>query len=297
MKDKKDFNLQEYLDHYKKVVNKKLKELLPSKDKYPPSIHQSMHYSVFAGGKRIRPILAIATYQMYRNDIEKVLPAACSIELLHTFSLIHDDLPAMDNDDFRRGKPTNHKVFGEAIAILAGDALCVEAFRILGKTGNARAVELLGEAIGVGGVISGQVVDIESENKEAPKEELEKTLEFIHLYKTAALIRASILIGALYAEAPEEDFKVLSEFGNKIGLIFQIVDDILDITSTPEVLGKDVGSDIEKGKLTYPRVYGIEASYKKAYQLLDEALELLLKIERDTIVLEEIAKFFIKRIN
>lgn len=286
-------DLKEYLKEKCGVVDNALKTYLPPENQKPESVNKAIHYSMFAGGKRLRPILAIATYEMYSKDIEKVFPAACALEMVHTFSLIHDDLPSMDDDDYRRGKLTNHKVFGEAIAILAGDALCVEAFGLLAKTGNVEAIKLLAESVGVKGVIGGQVVDIESEGKPGDAE----TLDFIHNWKTAALIKASIMMGGIYAEASESDMKHLEKFGEIIGLIFQIVDDILDVTSTAEVLGKNVGCDAARGKLTYPSIYGVEASHEKAQNLLKEAIAVLKNINKDTTVLKEIAHYFIKRIN
>jgi len=287
------FDLKKYLKEKSEIIDSKMVSFLPKKGKRPTSIIDSIHYSMFAGGKRLRPILALTTYNMFKDDEDTIYPAACALEMVHTFSLIHDDLPSMDDDDYRRGKLTNHKVYGEAIAVLAGDALSIEAFRVIGYTGNIKAVQLLSDAVGVFGVIGGQVVDIESENGEKNAE----TLNFIHNAKTAALIEASILMGAVYANVDKKTYDTLSDFGRKIGLIFQIVDDILDITSTTEVLGKDVGSDEARGKLTYPSIYGLEESYRKAKTLLQESLELLDTIDADTTVLAEIAKFFVERID
>ncbi len=287
------FNLKKYLKEKCEIIDSQMINFLPEKGKRPESVVNAIHYSMFAGGKRLRPVLALATYEMFKDTPEVIYPAACALEMVHTFSLIHDDLPSMDDDDFRRGKPTNHKVFGEAVAILAGDALSIEAFKVLAYTNNIKAVQLLADSVGVFGVIGGQVVDIESENGVKDAE----TLDFIHNAKTAALIEASILMGAVYADVDEKTYNTLAEFGRKIGLIFQIVDDILDITSTTEILGKDVGSDEARGKLTYPSIYGLDESDKRAKKLLKESLELLDSIDADTTVLEEIAKFFVERID
>ena len=259
-----------------------------------------MRYSVLAGGKRLRPLLVIAAAEAVGGSRESVLPFAVAAELIHTYTLIHDDLPALDDDNLRRGKPTNHKVFGEAIAILAGDALLTHAFAIMT---NAALMESIPEknvlkasnemakAMGSMGVIGGQVVDIESEGSPINAE----TLEYIHIYKTGFLFRACIQCGAVLSQATPAQFNSLSRFGAHIGLAFQIVDDILDITSENEVLGKDVGSDLEKGKATYPALFGLEESKKKAALLVDEAVASLDDFDERAEPLRGIARFFVER--
>jgi geranylgeranyl diphosphate synthase type II len=216
----------------------------------------------------------------------------CSLEMLHTFSLIHDDLPCMDDDDFRRGKPTTHKVYGEAAAVLAGDALCIFAFELIARTGNAAVVEELARSLGTRGMIGGQIIDIESEGKAVDL----ATVDYIHYHKTAALIEASLVIGALLANAKKEELEYIRKFGKGIGLAFQIVDDILDIESSTEALGKDAGSDVKNGKATYPAVLGLEASKQKAMELYKKSLEHLNKLQgRNTEVLQSIAALIIAR--
>lgn len=246
-----------------------LQEILPSEKVYPESIHTLMRYSTFAGGKRVRPGLLLAANEACGDTFgnNNAVYAGAAIEMLHTFSLIHDDLPCMDDDDFRRGKPTAHKAFTEALAVLGGDALCIYAFEILGKIGRIDIIIEISRALGTGGMIGGQVVDIESEDKSVDR----ATVEYIHNHKTAALIRASVVTGAMLADAPSDDVKKISSFGNSIGLAFQVVDDILDEISTTETLGKDVGSDQEKGKATFPSVCGITESKKYARELVKKA--------------------------
>lgn len=262
-------NLKEYMQRVLKLIDNTLEDLLPTEDIYPNSIHKLMRYTTFAGGKRIRPCLLIATNEACGDTFgnQKAAYTGAAIEMLHTFSLIHDDLPCMDDDDFRRGKPTAHKAFNEALAVLGGDALCIHAFEILAKTDRIDIIREISKALGTGGMIGGQVVDIESEGKNVDK----STVEYIHNNKTAALIHTSVTTGAMLANAPSEDIKKLSSYGNHIGLAFQVVDDILDEESTTETLGKDVGSDRAKGKATFPAVYGIEESKKYAKDLVDKA--------------------------
>ena len=215
----------------------------------------------------------------------------CALEMLHTFSLIHDDLPCMDDDDFRRGMPTLHKKFGEANAVLAGDALCIYAFELLGRTETAGLVEETARALGTQGMIGGQVVDIESEGKSISK----KTLEYIHGHKTGELITTSLRLGALIARASVEELELITRFGKKIGLSFQIVDDILDEISTTDVLGKDAGSDKSKGKATYPALYGIDESRNMTRRITLEAREILGSLDRDTLILESFADYIAER--
>ncbi|QPJ66872.1 MAG: polyprenyl synthetase family protein [Candidatus Nitrohelix vancouverensis] len=259
-----------------------------------------MHYSMMAGGKRLRPILVIAAAEAVGGDRHKVLPFAVAAELVHTYTLIHDDLPALDNDDLRRGKPTNHKVFGEAIAILAGDALLTKAFHLMTHSvlmdsipseAILRAANEMAHAIGSAGTIGGQVVDLESEGKPVDPD----TLEYIHIYKTGFLFKACIRCGAMLSEAQPDQLDALSRYGAHIGLAFQIVDDILDIVSDQETLGKDVGSDIDNQKATYPALYGLEESKRRAQLLADESIACLNIFDQRADPLREIAQFFVQR--
>ncbi|GIU77767.1 MAG: farnesyl-diphosphate synthase [Bryobacteraceae bacterium] len=251
-----------YLAAQVQRIDAALDRLLPPESEPPETIHRAMRYSVFAGGKRIRPILCMeAGRAVAGRDVDGIEEVACSLELIHTYSLIHDDLPALDNDDLRRGRPTSHKVFGEAMAILAGDALLTYAFEVLGRAASSRLVVELASAAGtVGGMIAGQVHDIEGENQ-PPTAEL---LERIHRAKTGALLRCSIRLGAMHAGARPEQLDALSRFGEHIGLAFQIVDDILDVTQTSEQLGKTAGKDAAQHKITFPAVYGLEVSRRMA---------------------------------
>ncbi len=291
-----EFNLREYINEKRTLVDKYLRGYF-SKPFSPGRLHEAVTYSLFAGGKRLRPILAISSYEACGGTADNILPQASALELIHTYSLIHDDLPAMDDDDLRRGKPTNHKVFGEAIAILAGDALLTEAFYMFTEgdvfaPGNIkRALRVLAAAAGAHGMVGGQAEDILSENKEPDAE----TLEFIHLHKTAALIRASVSISPILKGESEEKIGAMEQFGKNIGLAFQIVDDILDIIGDEKRLGKKVGADLEKGKMTYPALYGIEESKAKAKALVDEAIEQLSVFGQKAIALKEIAEYIINR--
>lgn len=242
---------------------------------YPEQIYEAMRYSLLAGGKRLRPVLCLATCDLMGGTIEMAMPTACALEMVHTMSLIHDDLPAMDNDDYRRGKLTNHKVYGEAVAILAGDALLGYAFEFIAmETRNVPAERLLqvvarlGRAVGAAGLVGGQVVDLECEGR---KDVSLDTLNFIHNHKTAALLEASVVSGAIVAGAGEADVQRLSRYAQHIGLAFQIVDDILDLTATQEELGKTAGKDLTAQKVTYPSFWGIEASKQQARQIIEAA--------------------------
>lgn len=259
--------LEEYLASQVQAIDRVLDRWVPAETVDPPSIHRAMRYSLFAGGKRIRPILAIAAARAVSDSPDGVEDAAATLELIHTYSLIHDDLPALDNDDLRRGRPTCHKVFGDAMAILAGDALLTLAFEVLSRLEitdawkKIRLVEELSRAAGtVGGMIGGQVNDIEGEGKR-PTAPL---LESIHRAKTGALLRASVRMGAIYAGALEDELAALSEYGEHIGLAFQIVDDVLDVEQSSEALGKTAGKDQAQQKITFPAVYGIERSREMA---------------------------------
>jgi len=295
-----NFKLDEYLRARKQMVDKALDEFLPAENTFPSSIFRSARYSVFAGGKRIRPILCMASAEALGGNIEDVLPVGCAIELIHSYSLIHDDLPAMDDDNFRRGLPTNHKVFGEAIAVLAGDALLTEAFNLLSRSNkNSKIssdilidiIQEISQAAGYFGMIGGQVVDLESEGENVDLE----TLEYIHRHKTEALLKTSIRTGAIAVGAHSDDLQSLSVFGTKIGLAFQIADDILDIESTTEVLGKDIGSDEARQKVTYPALIGLEASKNMARDLVNEALAILDRFDEKATPLRLIAQYIISR--
>jgi geranylgeranyl diphosphate synthase type II len=260
-------NLQEYLAAQVHAVDRVLDRWVPAEEVDPPSIHRAMRYSLFAGGKRIRPTLAIAAARAVSDLPDSVEHAAATLELIHTYSLIHDDLPALDNDDLRRGRPTCHKMFGDAMAILAGDALLTLAFEVLSRLDTIdaerkiRLVEELSRAAGtVGGMIGGQVNDIEGEGKRPTA----LLLESIHRAKTGALLRASVRMGAIYAGASTEELAALSEYGEHVGLAFQIVDDVLDLEQSSEALGKTAGKDQAQKKITFPAVYGIERSREMA---------------------------------
>jgi geranylgeranyl diphosphate synthase type II len=261
--------LADYISAQQKTVDAALERWVPAETENPATIHRAMRYSLFAGGKRIRPLLAIAAAEAISDAPGGIESAACVLELIHTYSLIHDDLPALDNDDLRRGRPTCHKVFGDAIAILAGDALLTLAFEVLAKLEGVDAerrislVRELATASGtVGGMIAGQVNDIEGEGK-FPTAQL---LDSIHRAKTGALLRASVRMGAIFAGATEEQLNALTNFGEHVGLAFQIVDDVLDVEQSSEMLGKTAGKDAKQNKITFPAVYGIERSREMAEQ-------------------------------
>jgi geranylgeranyl diphosphate synthase type II len=262
-------DLKTYMKAVSEATEAALNRLLPPDTTYPPSIHSLMRYSTFAGGKRVRPCLIMASFEACGGTFgdEHALLACAAVEMLHTFSLIHDDLPCMDDDDFRRGKPTAHKAYSEALAVLGGDALCIYAYECLGSIGRADVVVEMSRALGTSGMIGGQVVDIESEGTQAARE----TLEYIHKNKTAALIRACVRIGAMLAGAPGSTVERLSAYGDFVGLAFQVVDDILDEEGTTEQIGKDAGSDREKGKVTFPSVVGMAQSKAYAKDLIDKA--------------------------
>jgi geranylgeranyl diphosphate synthase, type II len=254
-------SLRDYLAERTRLVDDELERLVPAEDVPPSTIHKAMRYSLFAGGKRIRPILCLeAGSAAAGRDVPGIASVACSLELIHTYSLIHDDLPALDNDDLRRGRPTSHKVFGEAMAILAGDALLTLAFEVLGRIGDARLVAELAAASGTVGMIGGQVHDIEGERQPATAELLDR----IHRAKTGALLRCSLRMGAIHSGATEAQLRDLSAFGEHCGLAFQIVDDILDVTMSSEQLGKTAGKDQQQHKITFPAVYGLDESRRMA---------------------------------
>ncbi len=279
------------------VVDAHLERLLPAEITPPPSIHQAMRYSVFAGGKRIRPILCLETARIFGADVTHALHPGCAIEFIHTYSLIHDDLPALDNDDLRRGKPTSHKKFGEATAILAGDALLTLAFEVIAAAPVSadRRVSMVTEiatAAGtVNGMVGGQVADLEAEGKKIGPE----MLEYIHRAKTAALIRASVTSGALSAGAGIEDVARLRRFGETVGWAFQVTDDILDVEESSAALGKTAGKDIAQQKATYPAVFGLERAHQIAEELATQAISELQAYGNSADRLRAIAEFLVYR--
>ena len=293
------FDLKAYLRSRVAQVDEALGRVLPPDTVQPPSLHRAMRYSVQAGGKRLRPVLVIAGAEAVGGTAEQVMETACALELIHTYSLIHDDLPAMDNDDYRRGRLTNHKVFGEAIAILAGDALLTLAFKLIAlngaRTGDARIIASLvtdiADAAGTDGMVGGQVVDIESEGKAVSAE----TLDYIHTHKTAALIRASLCAGALIAGATPAQRAAISTCGEALGLAFQIVDDILDVEGSTEELGKTAGKDAQQQKATYPAFHGLEASRAKARLLIDQAKRALDPLGERAEPIRALADFIFER--
>jgi geranylgeranyl diphosphate synthase type II len=267
------FDLDAYMKERLAAVDAALDVFLPPETQRPETLHKAMRYSVFAGGKRLRPILVMAGAEAVGGAAEQVIPTACAMELIHTYSLVHDDLPAMDNDDFRRGVPTNHKVFGEATAILAGDALLTLAFRLVAdnvRQTNRSALEVvvdIADAAGHGGMVAGQVADLEAEGRQVGAE----TVDYIHAHKTGALIRTSLRVGARLCGATAEQVHTLSVAGADLGLAFQIVDDILDVVASSEELGKTAGKDQIQQKATYPAIHGLEASRARARDLIDAA--------------------------
>jgi geranylgeranyl diphosphate synthase type II len=289
--------LREYLAQQQRLVDAELDRLVPPESTAPETIHRAMRYSLFAGGKRIRPILCLEAAYAVSDATDGVAAAACSLELIHTYSLIHDDLPALDNDDYRRGKLTNHKVFGDAMAILAGDALLTLAFQVLAELPvpgdrRARLVAELATAAGtVGGMIGGQVADLEGEGK-PPNAEL---LETIHRAKTGALLRASLRLGAIYAGAGDAQFAALSCYGEHMGLAFQIVDDILDVEESSEALGKTAGKDAQQQKITFPAVYGLEASRQMAEEECQRAHQVIETLGPRAARLHELADLIVRR--
>jgi geranylgeranyl diphosphate synthase type II len=294
-------DLKKYLNERCQLVDEALDRFLPGENELPVSLHKSMRYSVFAGGKRVRPILMLAACEAVGGDIALAMPAACAMEMIHTYSLIHDDLPAMDDDDFRRGKPTNHKVFGEAVAILAGDALLTEAFILMSSPEYATKVDSasllsvineIGRCAGSRGMVGGQVVDMESEGQ--PDIDF-PTVQYIHTHKTGALIKASVKAGAILGGADQAGVEAITRYGEAIGLAFQIADDILDIEGTTEEIGKDAGSDQARGKATYPAVIGIRQSKERAGELVDLAMEALSVFDEKADPLREIAKYIVYR--
>jgi len=293
-------DLKQYLVEKKKIVDRALDRYLPEGAGPAADLVKAMRYSLFAGGKRLRPILCMASAEAVGGHGASVLPAACALELIHTYSLIHDDLPAMDDDDMRRGQPTSHKVFGEALALLAGDGLLTEAFRLICSEELLKAipaesvvkvVSLVAEAAGYKGMVAGQVADIQAEGRPADK----ALVDFIHTHKTGALITAAVVGGGIVGGGGESQIAVLRSYGRKVGLAFQISDDLLDVEGDSEAMGKTTGSDIRKGKATYPALLGISRSKEIQKGLVEEAIASLDIFDERADPLREIARYIIER--
>jgi geranylgeranyl diphosphate synthase type II len=290
--------IRQRLEETRAAVDAELDRLLPPAEEYPPSIHKAMRYSVFAGGKRLRPTLCVEAGRLFGGDEKRLLRLGSALELIHTYSLIHDDLPALDNDDLRRGKPTSHVVFGEAAAILAGDALLTLAFEVMSGAegaaadGRLRIIHELAHAIGTRcGMVGGQVIDLEMTGRTSDA----ATLDYIHSAKTGAFIRAAVRSGVLSAPAGEDDLARLTAYGEKVGLAFQIADDLLDVLGSQAELGKTIGKDERQHKITYPALHGIEPSKQIASRLVEEACRALEPYGARAQILEGIAHYLIAR--
>ncbi|HED00233.1 MAG TPA: polyprenyl synthetase family protein [Proteobacteria bacterium] len=293
-------DLKTYIAERRALVDQALDRCLPKEEGPAGEVMRAMRYSVFAGGKRVRPILCLAACEAMGGDIEQVLPVACALECIHTYSLIHDDLPAMDDDDYRRGVPTCHKVFGEAMAILAGDGLLTFAFQLLSgvshnagrrKSNPLEATQVIARAAGVHGMVGGQVVDMASEGKDVNA----GTVRYIHTHKTAALIAGSIQAGALIAGGHRNKIKAMGHYGEALGLAFQVIDDILDIEGDAGEMGKATGADLRRKKATYPSVYGLEKSRGIASRLVEEAIDSLRGFGAEAEPLRAIARYILDR--
>jgi geranylgeranyl diphosphate synthase type II len=300
-------DIKKYLQEKKEIVEEALEKYfsrLPAAGdiEFSASLRKAMQYSLFSGGKRIRPILSLAALEAVGGKGDRILPFACALEMIHTYSLIHDDLPAIDNDDYRRGKLTCHKLFGEAIGVLAGDALLTEAFKLMSDhsiqeefSGNERlilgVINEVAYAAGMFGMVGGQVLDVESAGKEVDP----PTIQYIHTHKTGALIVASVRMGAKIGGAKEKALRALTSYGEKIGLAFQISDDVLNVEGDAIALGKSTGSDRSKGKATYPSVFGLTESKKRAGELVESAVNDLRIFGKEADPLREIARFIISR--
>lgn len=295
----KDSFLEAYLQDRRKIVEEALHWYLPAENNTPPEIYKAVHYSVFAGGKRIRPILCLAAVEATGGDLASATPVACALELIHTYSLIHDDLPAMDNDDFRRGKPTNHKIFGENIAILAGDALLTEAFVLLSRTEKIKfsaekrlaVIQEIAQAAGIAGMIGGQTMDVLAEKSKPDADVLYE----IHRRKTGALITAAVKSGAIISGARENKLQALTTYGLNVGLAFQIADDILNVEGDRELMGKGTGSDAALGKVTYPSLMGMDQAKEKLRQHIDTAIDSLSIFDKRALPLRLIAGYVMER--
>ncbi|MGO8813509.1 MAG: polyprenyl synthetase family protein [Terriglobia bacterium] len=290
--------IREHLDQCRSLVDEELERILPPAEEYPQSIHKAMRYSVFAGGKRLRPTLCLEAGRLFRGDDKILLRVGSALELIHTYSLIHDDLPALDNDHLRRGKPTSHVVFGEATAILAGDALLTLAFETIAGAGcgaperTLQVIYELAHAIGtIGGMVGGQVVDLETTDATSDA----ARLEYIHSAKTGAFMRAAVRSGAILTQADQDDLARVTAYGEKIGLAFQIADDLLDVLGSQAELGKSIGKDEEQHKATYPALHGIGASQRIASHLVEEACEALEPYGERAGILQGIAHYIVGR--
>ena len=300
MRTEPTFDLRAYLSEKKTIVDRAIEDCLPEPEGPAADLIRAMRYSLFAGGKRLRPILCIAGAEAVGGTETDVLPVACALELIHTYSLIHDDLPLMDDDDLRRGKPTSHKVFGEAVALLAGDGLLTEAFDLmtapeltkrLSPDVILKVIGIIARAAGHRGMVGGQVVDIQSEGKAVDF----PVVEFIHTHKTGALITASVTSGALLGGGNEWQLEAITSYGQNIGLAFQISDDILDIEGDSKTMGKKVGADEKKGKITYPAVVGLSKSKEIESELVETAIESLRSFDHRAEPLRQIARYIIER--
>ena len=293
----KSFDLDQFLATRTEAVNRALDKFLPAEKTRPATIHKAMRYSLFAGGKRMRPAVLLAAAEACGGTDQAAMPLACAVECIHTYSLIHDDLPAMDNDDYRRGKLTNHKVFGEGIAVLAGDALLTQAFEIAAQAeswprySHRDLILEIARAAGSVQLIAGQVADLEGEGKKLSLAEL----KFIHDRKTSALLCCSVRLGGMSANCPPAQLKALTEFGGNVGLAFQVIDDILDVTQTSQQLGKTAGKDAAVQKATYPSIVGLEKSRKIAADLTAKAFAALNIFKGKAVALEALAEFLLKR--
>jgi geranylgeranyl diphosphate synthase, type II len=290
-------NLKTYLVSRQKLIDRGLDSYLPKENTKPQTIHKAMRYSLFAGGKRLRPILCLAAAEACGGKIDHAMPLACALECIHTYSLVHDDLPGMDNDDFRRGRPTCHKVFGDGIAVLTGDALLTIAFEILSRAKPSRRYDMsvllreLAIAAGSRKLIAGQVADLEAEGRNANRDEL----RYIHENKTAAILTASVCLGAMSANATTKALIAMIKFGRALGVAFQVIDDILDVTQTTEKLGKSAGKDVAAKKATYPAVMGLEKSRAEAKRLTAKAHNALSNLGRNGETLHGLANYLLER--
>ena len=295
-----DIDLKCYLSERKQLIDEALERYAPSAVGLEKSVVEASRYSLFAGGKRLRPILCLAAADVFRAAHEPVFPIACALEMIHTYSLIHDDLPAMDDDDFRRGRPTNHKVFGEAMAILAGDALLTEAFSVIASAGQSetiqadkiiRVIAVIAGAAGYRGMVGGQVIDLESESRDVDL----ATVEYMHVRKTGALISASLEAGAILGGGTHQQIASLTRYGHHLGLAFQITDDLLDVEGDPDVMGKASGSDAAKNKKTYPALLGISQTREAARTHVENAVEALAVFDDKAEPLRAIARYLLIR--